>query len=308
MNSATRVAYGQALVELAEKNPDVVVLDADLGAATNTNKFGAAFPERYFDMGISEADMMATAAGFAASGKIPFASTFAVFAAGRAFDQVRNSIAYPKLNVKIGATHAGISVGADGGSHQAIEDMALMRALPNMTVICPSDDVEARAATFAAAEMEGPVYLRFSRYATNTFHGDDYTFKIGKGEIVRGGTDVALIACGLMVNIALEAAEQLAGYGVSARVVNMPTIKPLDNDLVLDCARTIGKIVTCEEHSVIGGLGSAVCELTSRMCPVPVSRLGVNDVFGKSGDVPGLFEEYGLTAAHIVKKVNSLLA
>ncbi|MBQ6522297.1 MAG: transketolase family protein [Atopobiaceae bacterium] len=308
MNSATRVAYGQALVELAEKNPDVVVLDADLGAATNTNKFGAAFPERYFDMGISEADMMATAAGFAASGKIPFASTFAVFAAGRAFDQVRNSIAYPKLNVKIGATHAGISVGADGGSHQAIEDMALMRALPNMTVICPSDDVEARAATFAAAEMEGPVYLRFSRYATNTFHGDDYTFKIGKGEIVREGTDVALIACGLMVNIALEAAEQLAGYGVSARVVNMPTIKPLDNDLVLDCARTIGKIVTCEEHSVIGGLGSAVCELTSRMCPVPVSRLGVNDVFGKSGDVPGLFEEYGLTAAHIVKKVNSLLA
>ena len=308
MNSATRVAYGQALVELAEKNPDVVVLDADLGAATNTNKFGAAFPERYFDMGISEADMMATAAGFAASGKIPFASTFAVFAAGRAFDQVRNSIAYPKLNVKIGATHAGISVGADGGSHQAIEDMALMRALPNMTVICPSDDVEARAATFAAAEMEGPVYLRFSRYATNTFHGDDYTFKIGKGEIVREGTDVALIACGLMVNIALEAAEQLAGYGVSARVVNMPTIKPLDNDLVLDCARTIGKIVTCEEHSVIGGIGSAVCELTSRMCPVPVSRLGVNDVFGKSGDVPGLFEEYGLTAAHIVKKVNSLLA
>lgn len=308
MNSATRVAYGQALVELAEKNPDVVVLDADLGAATNTNKFGAAFPERYFDMGISEADMMATAAGFAASGKIPFASTFAVFAAGRAFDQVRNSIAYPKLNVKIGATHAGISVGADGGSHQAIEDMALMRALPNMTVICPSDDVEARAATFAAAEMEGPVYLRFSRYATNTFHGDDYSFKVGKGEIVREGTDVALIACGLMVNIALEAAEQLAGYGVSARVVNMPTIKPLDNDLVLDCARTIGKIVTCEEHSVIGGLGSAVCELTSRMCPVPVSRLGVNDVFGKSGDVPGLFEEYGLTAAHIVKKVNSLLA
>ena len=308
MNSATRVAYGQALVELAEKNPDVVVLDADLGAATNTNKFGAAFPERYFDMGISEADMMATAAGLAASGKIPFASTFAVFAAGRAFDQVRNSIAYPKLNVKIGATHAGISVGADGGSHQAIEDMALMRALPNMTVICPSDDVETRAATFAAAEMEGPVYLRFSRYATNTFHGDDYTFKIGKGEIVREGTDVALIACGLMVNIALEAAEQLAGYGVSARVVNMPTIKPLDNDLVLDCARTIGKIVTCEEHSVIGGLGSAVCELTSRMCPVPVSRLGVNDVFGKSGDVPGLFEEYGLTAAHIVKKVNSLLA
>ena len=308
MNSATRVAYGQALVELAEKNPDVVVLDADLGAATNTNKFGAAFPERYFDMGISEADMMATAAGFAASGKIPFASTFAVFAAGRAFDQVRNSIAYPKLNVKIGATHAGISVGADGGSHQAIEDMALMRALPNMTVICPSDDVEARAATFAAAEMDGPVYLRFSRYATNTFHGDDYTFKIGKGEIVREGTDVALIACGLMVNIALEAAEQLADYGVSARVVNMPTIKPLDNDLVLDCARTIGKIVTCEEHSVIGGLGSAVCELTSRMCPVPVSRLGVNDVFGKSGDVPGLFEEYGLTAAHIVKKVNSLLA
>ena len=308
MNSATRVAYGQALVELAEKNPDVVVLDADLGAATNTNKFGAAFPERYFDMGISEADMMATAAGLAASGKIPFASTFAVFAAGRAFDQVRNSIAYPKLNVKIGATHAGISVGADGGSHQAIEDMALMRALPNMTVICPSDDVEARAATFAAAEMDGPVYLRFSRYATNTFHGDDYTFKIGKGEIVREGTDVALIACGLMVNIALEAAEQLAGYGISARVVNMPTIKPLDNDLVLDCARTIGKIVTCEEHSVIGGLGSAVCELTSRMCPVPVSRLGVNDVFGKSGDVPGLFEEYGLTAAHIVKKVNSLLA
>ena len=308
MNSATRVAYGQALVELAEKNPDVVVLDADLGAATNTNKFGAAFPERYFDMGISEADMMATAAGLATAGKIPFASTFAVFAAGRAFDQVRNSIAYPKLNVKIGATHAGISVGADGGSHQAIEDMALMRALPNMTVICPSDDVEARAATFAAAEMEGPVYLRFSRYATNTFHGDDYTVKIGKGEIVREGTDVALIACGLMVNIALEAAEQLAGYGVSARVVNMPTIKPLDNDLVLDCARTIGKIVTCEEHSVIGGLGSAVCELTSRMCPVPVSRLGVNDVFGKSGDVPGLFEEYGLTAAHIVKKVNSLLA
>ena len=199
MNSATRVAYGEALVELSKTNPDVVVLDADLGAATNTNKFAAACPERYFDMGISEADMMATAAGFATAGKIPFASTFAVFAAGRAFDQVRNSIAYPKLNVKIGATHAGISVGADGGSHQAIEDMALMRALPNMTVICPSDDVEARAATFAAVEYEGPVYLRFSRYATKTFHADDYTFQIGKGEILREGKDVAIIACGLMV-------------------------------------------------------------------------------------------------------------
>lgn len=308
MNSATRVAYGEALVELSKTNPDVVVLDADLGAATNTNKFAAACPERYFDMGISEADMMATAAGFATAGKIPFASTFAVFAAGRAFDQVRNSIAYPKLNVKIGATHAGISVGADGGSHQAIEDMALMRALPNMTVICPSDDVEARAATFAAVEYEGPVYLRFSRYATKTFHADDYSFKIGKGEILREGKDVAIIACGLMVNEALAAAEELASFGVEARVVNMPTIKPLDNDLVLDCARTCGKIVTCEEASIIGGLGSAVCELTSRMCPVPVSRLGVNDTFGKSGDVPGLFEEYGLTAAHIVKKVNSLLA
>ncbi len=308
MNAATRVAYGEALVELSQTNPDVVVLDADLGEATNTNKFHKACPERYFDMGISEADMMATAAGFAAAGKIPFASTFAVFAAGRAFDQVRNSIAYPNLGVKIGATHAGISVGPDGGSHQAIEDIALMRALPNMTVICPSDDVEARAATFAAVDIDGPVYLRFSRYATKTFHNDDYTFKVGKGEILHEGADVALIACGLMVNEALAAAEELAGFGVSARVVNMPTIKPLDNDLVLDCARTCGKIVTCEEATIIGGLGSAVCELTARMCPVPVARLGVNDVFGKSGDVPGLFEEYGLTAAHIVKKVNSLLS
>ena len=282
MNSATRVAYGQALVELAEKNPDVVVLDADLGAATNTNKFGAAFPERYFDMGISEADMMATAAGLAASGKIPFASTFAVFAAGRAFDQVRNSIAYPKLNVKIGATHAGISVGADGGSHQAIEDMALMRALPNMTVICPSDDVEARAATFAAAEMEGPVYLRFSRYATNTFHGDDYTFKIGKGEIVREGTDVALMRA----------------------LPNMTVICPSD-----DAEARAATFAAAEmEGPVYLRFSRYATNTFSRMCPVPVSRLGVNDVFGKSGDVPGLFEEYGLTAAHIVKKVNSLLA
>ena len=301
MNAATRVAYGEALVELAAQNPDVVVLDADLAGATKTGGFKKAAPERFFDMGISEGDMVGTAAGLALCGKIPFATSFAVFATGRAFEQVRNSVCYPNLNVKICGTHAGPSCGEDGGTHQSVADIAVMRALPNMTVVVPADDVEARAATIAAADYVGPMYLRYSRLASPTIHAEDYEFQLGRGELLREGDDLSIIACGQMVAEALEAADVLAANGVFARVVNMHTVKPLDEELVLECARKTGRIVTVEEGTVVGGLGSAVCELLSEKLPVPVRRIGVADHFGKSGEGRALMREFGLSAEHIVE-------
>ena len=297
---ATREAYGKTLVELVE-NKDIVVLDADLAGATKTAMFKKACPERFFDMGIAEGDMMGTAAGLAVSGKIPFASTFAIFAAGRGFEQIRNSICYPNINVKIAATHAGVTVGEDGGSHQAIEDISLMRSLPNMVVLNPADAVEARQMVLAAAEYVGPMYLRFGRAATPVIHDDSYKFELGKGEVVKEGKDVSIIATGIMVAKALEAAETLKAEGIDAEVINISTIKPLDNELVLASAKKTGKVVTAEEHSIIGGLGSAVCELLSEEHPVKVTRIGVKDVFGQSGTLAALLEHYGLTAADIVK-------
>lgn len=297
---ATREAYGKTLVELVE-NKDIVVLDADLAGATKTAMFKKACPERFFDMGIAEGDMMGTAAGLAVSGKIPFASTFAIFAAGRGFEQIRNSICYPNINVKIAATHAGVTVGEDGGSHQAIEDISLMRSLPNMVVLNPADAVEARQMVLAAAEYVGPMYLRFGRAATPVIHDESYKFELGKGEVVKEGKDVSIIATGIMVAKALEAAETLKADGIDAEVINISTIKPLDNELVLASAKKTGKVVTAEEHSIIGGLGSAVCELLAEEYPVKVTRIGVKDVFGQSGTPAALLEHYGLTAADIVK-------
>ena len=304
MSIATREAYGQALVELI-KNEKVVVLDADLAHATKTIEFKKACPERFFDMGISEQDMVATAAGFAASGKIPFASSFAIFAAGRAFEQIRNSVCYPKLNVKIAATHAGITVGEDGGTHQAIEDIALMRSIPNMVVLNPSDDIEAKAAIHAAAEYYGPVYIRLGRLATPTIHDENYKFEIGKGEVLSEGKDVAIIATGLMVAKALEAAEKLKAEGINATVVNISTIKPLDKELIIKVAKATGKVVTAEEHSVIGGLGSAICEVLSQELPTRTKLIGLNDTFGQSGTPSALLEHYGLTTENIVETVKS---
>ena len=304
MSIATREAYGQALVELI-KNEKVVVLDADLAHATKTIEFKKACPERFFDMGISEQDMVATAAGFAASGKIPFASSFAIFAAGRAFEQIRNSVCYPKLNVKIAATHAGVTVGEDGGTHQAVEDIALMRSIPNMVVLNPSDDVEAKAAIHAAAEYYGPVYIRLGRLATPTIHDENYKFQIGKGEVLSEGKDVAIIATGLMVAKALEAAEKLKAEGINATVVNISTIKPLDKELIIKVAKETGKVVTVEEHSVIGGLGSAVCEVLSQELPTKTKLIGINDTFGQSGTPNALLEHYGLTTENIVETVKS---
>lgn len=297
---ATREAYGKTLVELVG-NKDIVVLDADLAGATKTAMFKKACPERFFDMGIAEGDMMGTAAGLAVSGKIPFASTFAIFAAGRGFEQIRNSICYPNINVKIAATHAGVTVGEDGGSHQAIEDISLMRSLPNMVVLNPADAVEARQMVLAAAEYVGPMYLRFGRAATPVIHDDSYKFELGKGEVVKEGKDVSIIATGIMVAKAIEAAETLKAEGIDAEVINISTIKPLDNELVLASAKKTGKVVTAEEHSIIGGLGSAVCELLAEEHPVKVTRIGVKDVFGQSGSPAALLEHYGLTAADIVK-------
>ncbi len=297
---ATREAYGKTLVELVE-NKDIVVLDADLAGATKTAMFKKACPERFFDMGIAEGDMMGTAAGLAVSGKIPFASTFAIFAAGRGFEQIRNSICYPNINVKIAATHAGVTVGEDGGSHQAIEDISLMRSLPNMVVLNPADAVEARQMVLAAAEYVGPMYLRFGRAATPVIHDESYKFELGKGEVVKEGKDVSIIATGIMVAKALEAAETLKAEGIDAEVINISTIKPLDNELVLASAKKTGKVVTAEEHSIIGGLGSAVCELLAEEHPVKVTRIGVKDCFGQSGSPAALLEHYGLTAADIVK-------
>ena len=298
---ATRDSYGAALVELGEKYENLVVLDADLAGATKTGVFKKAFPNRHIDCGIAEANMMCMAAGMSTAGLVPFASSFAMFAAGRAFEQVRNSIGYPHLNVKIGATHGGISVGEDGASHQCCEDFALMRSIPGMTVICPADDVEARAAVKAAYEMNGPVYLRFGRLAIPVFHDEDYKFEIGKGEILKDGTDVAIIANGLLVYEAIQAGEQLAAEGINAMVINMATIKPLDEELVLAAAKKCGKVITCEEHSVIGGLGEAVCAVLSEKLPTPVKRIGVNDEFGHSGPAVKLLEQFGLSAANIVK-------
>lgn len=305
---ATREAYGKALVELGEQNDKVLVLDADLAAATKTGMFKKAFPERFIDVGIAESNLMGVAAGLAATGHIVFASSFAMFAAGRAFEQVRNSIGYTHLNVKIGATHAGISVGEDGASHQCCEDIALMRSIPGMVVLNPADDVEARACVFAAAAHEGPVYMRFGRLAVPRVFDENYEFEIGKGAVLTEGSDVTIVATGLMVNEALMAAGALKGEGISARVVNMATIKPIDRDILIDSAKKTGALVTAEEHSVLGGLGGAVTEVICETVPVPVLRVGVEDVFGKSGPAVELLHIYGLDAAHIAEKAKQAVA
>ena len=307
MNSATREAFAAALVDLAATNPDVVVLDADLAGATKSAAFKKAAPERFFDMGIAEADMVATAAGLATCGKIPFASSFSVFVMGRALDQVRQSVCYADLNVKLVGTHAGPSCGEDGGTHQAVEDIALARALPNMTVVVPADDVEAKAAVKAAVNHKGPMYLRMARLASPTIHDEEtYEFHLGKGELLRDGDDVTIIACGMMVPRALDAAEQLAAEGISAQVVNIHTIKPLDEELVLACAKKTGKIITVEEASIVGGLGGAVAELLSEKQPTKLRRIGMNDEFGRSGNGAELLDYYGLSAAHIVEVAKEL--
>ena len=303
---ATRDSYGNALVELGKEHDNIVVLDADLAAATKTGVFKKAFPDRHIDCGIAECNMVAAAAGMAAMGLVPFASSFAMFAAGRAFEQVRNSIGYPQLNVKIGATHGGISVGEDGASHQCCEDFALMRSIPGMTVLCPSDDVEARAAVKAAYAHEGPVYLRFGRLDIPVFHDEEtFKFEIGKGEQLTDGNDVAIIATGLMVDEARKAAEMLKAEGIAARVINICTIKPLDEEIILKAAKECGKVVTCEEHSIIGGLGEAVAALLSEKLPTPMRRVGVNDEFGHSGPAWDLLKQFGLCAENIVNVVKS---
>ena len=306
---ATRASYGQALVDLGNEHDDFVVFDADLAAATQTGMFKRAFPDRFFDVGIAECDLMGIAAGVATTGRVAFASTFAMFAAGRAYEVVRNSIAYPGLNVKIGATHAGISVGEDGASHQCCEDIALMRVVPGMTVVSPADDIEAKAAVKAAYETDGPFYLRFGRLAVPVVNDrPDYRFELGRGIVLREGADVTIVATGLMVAASLEAAEALAARGISAEVINIHTIKPIDADLVAASAAKTGRVVTAEEHSVIGGLGGAVCEALAERCPVPVRRVGVRDVFGESGPATELLAKYGLDAAGVQRAVEELLA
>lgn len=299
---ATRESYGNALKELAENGADnLVVLDADLSAATKTAIFKKAFPDRHINCGIAESNMMCVAAGLSTMGFVPFASSFAMFAAGRAFEQIRNSIGYPHLNVKIGATHAGISVGEDGASHQCCEDFALMRSIPGMVVICPADDVEAKQAVKAAYAHNGPVYLRFGRLAVPVFHSEEYQFEIGKGELVKEGSDVTIIANGLMVAEAIEAGKELQAAGIDAEIINMATIKPLDAQLVVASARKTGKVITVEEHNIIGGLGEAVCAALSAEYPVPVKRIGINDEFGHSGPAKDLLKQFGLSAENIVK-------
>lgn len=307
IKTATRDAYGKALVELGHKNDKVVVFDADLAAATKTGMFKKEFPDRFIDCGIAEGNMMGVAAGMAASGYTVFASSFAMFAAGRAFEQVRNTIGYPHLNVKIGATHAGISVGEDGASHQCCEDIALMRAIPGMTVINPADDVEARLAVLAAAEMNGPVYMRFGRLAVPRVFDESYNFEIGKGVYLKEGRDVTIIATGLLVERALQAAELLKADGIDAAVINMATIKPIDRDIIIDAAKKTGAIVTAEEHSVIGGMGSAVADVTAESVPVPVLKVGVEDTFGKSGPALELLEIFGLNAENIRVKAKKAI-
>ena len=304
---ATRDSYGKALAELGAQYENLVVLDADLAGATKTVTFQKAFPERHFDFGIAEANMVCAAAGLSTTGLVPFASSFAMFAAGRAFEQIRNSIGYPALNVKIGASHGGMSVGEDGASHQCCEDFALMRSIPGMVVICPADGVEAEAATKAAYEYKGPVYLRMGRLAVPVFHEEGFKFQIGKGEVMRDGNDIAIIANGLMVYEAIQAGEKLAEMGINARIINMSTIKPLDEELVLKAAKECGKVITCEEHSVIGGLGEAVCSFLSENYPTPVKRIGVNDQFGFSGPAAEVLKAFGLCAENIVNVTREFL-
>lgn len=304
---ATREAYGKALVKLGKINDDVVVLDADLSKSTKTNDFCKAYPNRFFNMGIAEQNLVGAACGFAAAGKIPFASTFAMFATGRAFEVIRNSACYPKLNVKICATHAGITVGEDGGSHQSVEDISLMRSIPNMTVLVPADGVEAEKMIFAAAEFNGPMYVRLGRSAVPTLFNEDYNFEIGKGVVLKEGNDATIIACGMMVNEAILAAEMLKEENINVRVINMSTIKPIDTELIIKAAKETKAIVTAEEHSIIGGLGSAVSEVVSENCPTIVKKVGINDCFGESGTPAELLEKYGLTAKHIVEKVKEAM-
>ena len=304
---ATRDSYGNALKELGDEFDNVVVLDADLAGATKTGTFKKAHPNRFFDCGIQEANMVDVAAGLSTMGLVPFAATFAMFAAGRAYEQVRNTIGYPHLNVKIGATHGGISVGEDGASHQCCEDFALMRTIPGMTVMCPADDVEARAMVKAAYKMTGPCYMRFGRAATPVFHEEGYHFEIGKGEVLRDGKDIAIIATGILVPEAIEAGKALAEQGIDAMVINMATIKPLDEELVLAAAKQCGKVITVEEHNIIGGLGEAVCSLLSEKLPTPVKRIGVNDVFGHSGPAAALLKQFGLSAENIVAQSKAML-
>ena len=305
---ATRESYGNALVELGKEYDNVVVLDADLAAATKTGVFKKAYPDRHIDCGIAECNMMGIAAGLAATGKVPYASSFAMFAAGRTFEQIRNSIGYPHLNVKIGATHAGISVGEDGASHQCNEDIALMRTIPGMVVISPSDDVEAKAAVKAAYLHDGPVYLRFGRLATPVINDTpNYKFEIGKGVVLKEGTDLTIVATGLCVAASLEAAKQLEDEGVSAKVINIHTIKPLDEELIIAAAKETKKIITVEEHSIIGGLGSAVCDCLSEKAPTPVKRIGMKDVFGESGSAAALLHKYELDAEGIYKQIKEFI-
>jgi len=304
---ATREAYGKALVELGKNNQNVVVLDADLSKSTKTAVFGKEFPDRFFDMGIAEQNMLGTAAGLAAAGKIPFASSFAVFATGRVYDQIRNSIAYPRLNVKIGATHAGITVGEDGASHQAVEDIAMMRCLPNMTVFVPADAAETRAAVLAAAEIDGPVYIRLGRSGVPVLHDEGFNFEPGRAIVMREGKDAAVVACGIMVSAALEAAAILAAEGISVMVLDMHTVKPLDEQALVAAAKVTGAVVTAEEHSILGGLGGAVAEVLSEHYPVPVLRVGMRDTFGESGQPRELLEKYGLTADGIVRAVKQVI-
>ena len=305
---ATRESYGNALKELAEEFPQLVVLDADLAEATKTGIFKKAYPDRHIDCGIAECNMMGVAAGLSLVGKIPFVSSFAMFAAGRAYEQVRNSVGYPHLNVKIGATHAGISVGEDGATHQCNEDLALMRTIPGMVVMCPSDDIEAKAAVRAALEYEGPVYIRFGHAAVPVINDKpDYKFEIGKGTVVRPGKDVTIVATGICVDSALGAAEKLAADGIDAEVINICTIKPLDEDIIVNSAKKTGKVVTVEEHSVIGGLGSAVCDCLSAKLPTPVKKIGMQDIFGESGSAAALIEKYGLDANGVYQSVKEFV-
>jgi transketolase len=308
MGKATREAYGEALKEIGGKNEQIVVLDADLSKSTKTNVFAKAYPQRFFNVGIAEQNLVGTAAGLAASGKIPFVSTFAMFAAGRAFEQIRNSVCYPKLNVKVAATHAGLTVGEDGASHQAIEDVSLMRSLPNMTVLVPADEEETRQAIAWAAEYQGPVYIRLGRMSVDAVSPEGYVFAPAKAAVLTEGNDVALIANGVMVTAALEAAKTLAAEGIQARVINMASVKPLDAAAVVSAAKETGAIVTCEEHSIIGGLGSAVAEVLAEQAPAPMERVGVKDTFGESGKPKELLAKYGLTAADVAKAARRVVA
>lgn len=304
---ATRDAYGKTLVKLGEMNDNVVVLDADLSKSTKTNDFSKSFPNRFFNMGIAEQNLIGAACGLATAGKIPFASTFAMFATGRAFEIIRNSVCYPRLNVKICATHAGITVGEDGASHESVEDISIMRAIPNMTVVVPADGVETEKVILEAAKFNGPMYVRLGRSAVPTIFDDDYKFEIGKGTVLREGNDATIIACGIMVNEAILAYEELKSEGINVRVINMPTIKPIDRELIISAAKETKAIVTAEEHSIIGGLGSAVSEVVSEECPVIVKKVGVKDIFGESGTPAELLEKHGLTSKNIVSLVKDAL-